>query len=362
MSFAALGRIAEMWRLVRWTKRHFDQPQNRPDVLICVDSPAINFHFAKVAHDRGIPVLYYIAPQLWAWREGRMHKLRKRVKHVACILPFEEEYFRRHGVPATFVGHPLFDQLPPGRAGRTGPRFPEVPPVIGLLPGSRKSEAHANFPHLLDVARRIRQAFPKVSFLVPTTPATTPIVQELADEFNRSVEDDSSSLPTATIGVEYAPKPGLVRYAMGEFDRLVPQCDLCITVSGTATLHVAGHGVPMIVVYRGNPVLWHGIGRWLFKTRIFSLVNLLSESREQIVPEYVPWYGSNEPVANLAIDFLRNPHKLAEQRQKLHALVKKLDHPGASMNVARLALSLMEGHPADERPTSEMNFSHGSKA
>jgi len=117
----------------------------------------------------------------------------------------------------------------------------------------------------------------------------------------------------------------------------------------------------MIVVYRGNRILWHGIGRWLFKTRVFSLVNLLSESRERIVPEFVPWYGSNETVAEMAIDFLRSPQKLAEQRQKLHALVKKLDHPGASMNVARLAMSIMEGRPIEQGSSSAMDHSYRSK-
>ncbi|HEX2971413.1 MAG TPA: hypothetical protein VHP11_03720 [Tepidisphaeraceae bacterium] len=150
MASQAFRRIGEMLRLFRWTKRYFTQ--NKPDLLICVDSPAMNFHFAKIAHERGIPVLYYIAPQLWAWREGRMTKLQKWVDHVACILPFEEAYFRRHGVQATFVGHPLFDQLPPERSPASGPRFPERAPVIGLLPGSRQTEAAANFPHLLDVA------------------------------------------------------------------------------------------------------------------------------------------------------------------------------------------------------------------
>ena len=123
---------------------------------------------------------------------------------------------------------------------------------------------------------------------------------------------------------------------------MVPQCDLCLTVSGTATLHVAGYGVPMIVVYRGSRILWHLVARWLVKTRTYSLVNLLNESREHVVPEFVPWYGSNRPVAEMAIDYLKHPQKLAEQREKLNRLVKKLDHPGASMNVARLALEMMQ--------------------
>jgi lipid-A-disaccharide synthase len=340
MAYQAAARAGEMWKLFRWTRKYFDQ--NRPDLQICVDSPAMNFHFAKIAHERGIPVLYYIAPQLWAWREGRMKKLRKWVDQVACILPFEEAYFRKHGINATFVGHPLFDDLPPGRGPQQGPRFPERAPVIGLLPGSRKAEAQANFPAMLDVAKKIREEFPKITFLVPTTPATTPIVARMAGEFNRQMEEARPPLPTATIGGDYGPRGTMLRYGEQEFDQMVPQCDLCLTVSGTATLHVAGYGVPMIVVYRGSPILWHLVARWLVKTRTFSLVNLLNDSRETIVPEYVPWYGSTRPVADLALDYLRHPQKLAEQRERLNRLVKKLDHPGASMNVARIALSMMD--------------------
>ena len=119
----------------------------RPDLHICVDSSAINLPFARLAKEKfGVPVLYYIAPQLWASREGRMTQLRDYVDHVACIFPFEEEYFRSHGVNATFVGHPLFDELPVDRASRAGdgPRFPSAPPVIGIIPGSRRVGGGAN--------------------------------------------------------------------------------------------------------------------------------------------------------------------------------------------------------------------------
>lgn len=316
MVHQALARAGEMWRLFKWTRRYFDR--NRPDLQICVDSPAMNFHFARIAHERGIPVLYYIAPQLWAWRESRMKKLRRWVDHVACILPFEEAYFRKHDVNATFVGHPLFDRLPPQRDPLPGPRFPERPPIIGLLPGSRRSEAVANFPHLLEIADRIRDQFPQARFLVPTTPATGPVVDELL-----------AGRSEITCGE-------------GKFDEMVPRCDLCLTVSGTATLHVAGYGVPMIVVYRGSRLLWHLIGRWIVKTRTYSLVNLLNDSPQHIVPEFIPWYGSNRPVADLALDYLKNPKKLDQQREKLTRLVQALDTPGASMSVAKLALAMME--------------------
>jgi lipid-A-disaccharide synthase len=324
VSNAAMGwrgalRALEVLNLLKWTRRHFQR--NRPDLQIGVDSPSMNFHFAKLAKAMGVPVIQYVAPQLWAWREGRMKKVRRWVDRLACILPFEEEYFRGHGVNATFVGHPLFDSLPPHRNGGGSPAFPSRAPVIGLLPGSRRSEAEANFAGLLDAAERIREKFPAATFLVPTTAATDPIVSaELARR-----------------------KIGQVEHRLDAFDEMVPRCDLCLTVSGTATLHVAGFGVPMIVVYHANRVLWNLLGRWLIRVRTYSLVNVLAAGpkagkEQHVVPEIIPWFGDAQPVADLALDYLTHPQKLAAQRESLDKLVRELDCPGASLKVAHMAL------------------------
>jgi lipid-A-disaccharide synthase len=311
----AAGRALEMVRLLRWTRRHL---RNNPaDLHICVDSWSINWHFAKLAKKLGTPVLYYIAPQTWASRPGRLKKLRRWVDHLACILPFEEEYFRRHDIPATFVGHPLFDELPPHRDGPAGPRFPDRPPVIGLLCGSRKSVVVHNFPRLLEVARRIAAQFPQARFIAPTTPTTTPIVHQL-----------SAGFPSLEIRPD-------------DFNDTVARCDLCLTVSGTAALQTAAFGTPMVVVYHVNWLLWHLIGRWVVNTRTYSLVNLLSDHHEHLVPEFIPWHGSTEPVARCAIDLLEHPDKLRLQRQRLGHLIDSLDRPGASANTARLAMTML---------------------
>jgi lipid-A-disaccharide synthase len=331
MTWRGALRAIEVWKILRWTRKYF--AQTKPDLQICVDSFAMNIHFAKTAHAMGVPVLMYVAPQLWAWREGRMKKLRRNVDQVACVLPFEEAYFRGHGVNATFVGHPLFDELPRDRQLREPGTGGDSGLVVGLLPGSRKSESLHNFPHMLDVAGRIVQAIRGVSFLVPTTEATHPVIAPLADEWRRGGTDRR------------------IEYARGAFDQMVPKCDLCITVSGTATLHVAGFGVPMIVVYRANPLVWHLAGKWLIRTRTFALVNVLAGGKppdgtdarhSHVVPEFVPWLGSNEPVARLAIDLLQHPEKRADQQRKLGELVLSLDRPGASDNVARMALAMLD--------------------
>jgi lipid-A-disaccharide synthase len=340
MGFSALARVREMFALLKWTRGHFRQ--SAPDIQICVDSPALNFHFAKAAHAVGVPVLYYVAPQLWAWREGRMKKLRRWVNKVACILPFEEAYFRSHGVDTTFVGHPLFDELkePAGQA-KPVREFGDAP-VVGLLAGSRRSEAARNFPRMLEVARAIRERFAGARFLLPTTEATDPIVRS-----------HLGALPPSSI---LNPPSSHFEIRQGGFDEFVPRCDLVLTVSGTATLHVALHNTPMIVVYYGRPLTWNLIGRWLIKTRTYALVNLLAAEAElassgrvtpamHIVPEFIPWYGSTQPVADYAIDLLTHPEKLAGQRERLAALARKLERPGASMAVARMAVEMMNGTP-----------------
>jgi len=345
---AAMGwrgalRAFEVYKLLKWSSRYFQQ--NRPDLLIGVDSPSMNFHFEKVARQQGIPTLQYVAPQLWAWAPWRMEKLRKWVDRMACILPFEEEYFRSHDVNATFIGHPLFDELPANRYALRPGELNGRAPVVGLLAGSRKSEAQHNFPRMLAVAERLRKEFPAIRFVIPTTAATHPVVEQLLAGGTAPANEDSAS---EGIGGTFSSIIGPVEVAQDAFDRMVPRCDLCITVSGTATLHVASFGVPMIVVYRVNPIAWHTIGRHLVPSRTFALVNVLSSRSGlgepptgHIVPAFVPWLGSPDRVADLAIELLRDSRKLQAQSDRLSRLIHTLDQPGASMNVARLAMEMM---------------------
>ena len=318
MGVGAVRRVPEVLGWLRWTRARF--AADPPDLQVCCDSWGMNGRFARLAHEAGVPVLYYIAPQAWASREGRVRQLRQWVDRLACILPFEESFFRTRGVPATFVGHPLFDELPPRAARPPVPAAFTVdrPPVVGLLPGSRRGEARANFPPMLGVAARLRAAFPGARFLVPTTHATDPVVRRHAAGL-------------ADVHVE-----------LDAFDRLVPRCDLCITVSGTATLHVASHGVPMLIVYRLPAWQWHLAARWVIRSPHIGLVNLLNGPGEKIVPEFFPWDGRPAAVAEAAVAMLGHPDRLAAQAGRLNELVRTLDTPGASMKVARLALEMID--------------------
>lgn len=324
MGWRALLRAREVLALLKRTRGHFDAWT--PDLQICVDSWTMNRQFASLARSRGIPVLYYVAPQTWASREGRVKVMRQVIDRLACILPFEEGYFRSHGIDTTFVGHPLFDDLPRDRVIPTGPRFPDRDPLIALPAGSRRSVAKANFPRQLAVARQIRSRFPAARFVVPTTPLTDPIVR-------------------GAIG-----GLGWITATLDRFDETVRDADLAITVSGTAALHLAAWNVPMIVVYHGNPVLWHAVGRWMIRTRTYSLVNLLSDPSNPIAPEFIPWFGSTTPVADRAIAYLENPTQLHEQRRRLAELVASLDRTGASARAAEMARQMLAAGAASPVP------------
>lgn len=320
MGVAAVFRAWEVTRLLRRIAAEWDA--HKPDLLICTDSWSFHVHLCKLAKDRGIPVLYFIAPQTWASRERRVHTLAKVVDRLACILPFEEPYFRRFGVPATYVGHPLWDRLPTPPPAATAPSSPNNPPIVGVLPGSRRSVTRAHWPRLQRVMADLRARIPGIRFRIPLTPASQPIV------LAAPLPPDTTAQPDA-------------------IDTLIPGCDLCLCVSGTAALHVAAHHVPLIVVYHGNPLLWHLIGRWVVRTRTYSLVNLLSGPPDQITyghhiaPEYIPWYGSTRPVADHAHRLLTHPDQLATMRAELARVVAPLARPGAARRAAELADQLL---------------------
>ena len=340
MSFHAVKRVGEIRRIEQWLRDRYAGPE-KPDLHVCVDSSGFNLRFAKLAKAAGVPTLYYVAPQLWASREGRIKQVRASVDRLACIFPFEEAWFRERGVSATFVGHPLFDDLPADRFQRIpGVRFPDRPPVIGVVAGSRESEVRENLPPLIAVMRRIRDAYPSrpraipgPSFLLPVTPAGSKPTYDLLRA--------AGILPNGAHGGFEDPPDWLwCDMQMNAFDKLIPQCDLVLCKSGTSTLHVAAYGVPMVVVYRISTLLWQAAGRWLIKTPKIAMVNILAGNID-MVPEFIPWNGDAEPVAASALALLADPAKLSDMRKSLLRLIEPLDRRGASDNVAALALEML---------------------
>lgn len=334
MSFHAVKRVAEIRRLEQWLRARYATVATRPDLHICVDSSGFNLRFAKLAKAAGVPTLYYVAPQLWASREGRIKQVRACVDRLACIFPFEETWFRERGVNATFVGHPLFDQLPADRFERISTTcYPDRPPVIGVVAGSRRSEVKENLPPLIEVMRRIKAQYPGTRFNLPTTPG--------GHEPTVSILEAAGILPNAAHGSK-VDRPDWLECSVEQnlFDYLIPQCDLVLCKSGTSTVHVAAYGVPMVVVYRISTILWQAAGRWLIKTPKIAMVNILAGNID-LVPEFIPWNGDPAPVADAALALLASPDKLADMRKSLLELVKPLDRRGASDNVADLAIDML---------------------
>ncbi len=239
--------------------------EDRPDVLLLVDFPDFNLHVAGVARQLGIPVVYFVSPQIWAWRARRIKQIKQRVTRKIVLFPFEQEFYAREGVPVTFAGHPLADHVAhPLEAGEARRRLGLDPggPVFGLLPGSRSGELARMLEPMLDTARLVLEAQPGAAFLIPVASTVDPEpVHEAAAR---------SGLPVVAL--------------RNAFDEIAQACDSALVASGTATLELAVRGVPPVVVYRTSRTTYL-IGRMAVRVPFISLVNLIAE--RELVPELI---------------------------------------------------------------------------
>lgn len=237
--------------------------QRKPAAALLVDVPDFNMRLARRLAPLGVPVVGYVAPTVWAWREGRTRTLAKYYRKLLCILPFEEAFLRERGVDATYVGSPVLDQLPeptPAATFRRALGIDEVGPVLAVLPGSRRGELSRLLPDLVEACRRIVARRPGTRLLVPVAPG---LPRELV------------AAPFAEAGLS----PTLVE---GRATEVLGAADVALVASGTATLEAGLMRCPMVVVYRLN-ALSYVVGRLLVRLRFFSLVNLLAD--RAVVPE-----------------------------------------------------------------------------
>lgn len=286
---------------------------------VVIDSPMLHLPLAAKAQAAGVPVLYYIAPQMWAWGAYRILKLRHRVDRMAVIFPFEEEFFRNQGVNATYVGHPLADQFAQLSIDRdlvAGIRRRGVP-VVALLPGSRTHVVESVLPGQLQVAERIASAIPGTTFGVSVANTqVAPLVTKLI----------------ASCRVPLEPYPG-------HHSELIQAADLVLIASGTTALEVAFHERPMIVMYQSSRFLYHAIGRWMIDSRYLSLPNILAG--REIVPEFMPYYTSTVPIADRAIGLLRSEDARRTMTEDLSAIVAPLRGTHAAQRTAELLLEMI---------------------
>ncbi len=287
------------------------------DLVVLIDNPGLNFHFARVAKAAGRRVLYYIAPQVWGWRPGRMKWIQRRVDHVVVILPFEPELYRRAGVRCTFVGHPLLDSVAPhyDRAGlRKEFGFDESARVVGLLPGSRRSEVETLLPVLLKAAAQLALAEPGTQFILAQA---------------SSIEDNQ-------IQSLLQNSPVSVRVAHDRASEVMALSDVLFVASGTATLQAAVVGTPMVLLYKTSPLTYR-LARWLAKVKWIGLVNLVAG--RSIVPELIQDEATEERLCQEVLHLLRDRSAYNDMKEELRQVRQSLGEPGASHRAAQVVLA-----------------------
>jgi len=289
----------------------------RPDALVVIDSPDFNLRLAPAVKRLGIPVIYYVGPQIWAWRRGRLKSIRAFADRVLVIFPFEEGIYREGGVPVEFVGHPLVDL-----AAASAPREPFLrrlglspsAPTIAVLPGSRPNEVARILPDLLAAAPIIRAQIPDAQFVVARA---------------RHLDDRLFA------GVRQVKASAIVD---GDADTVLASADLALTASGTATVQTALHDTPMVVVYRVTPLTYQ-LGRRLVSVAAIGMVNLIAG--ERIVPELVQHELTPDAVAREAVSILTDRERAARIRAGLARVRAKLGGPGASRRAAEAILRVV---------------------
>jgi lipid-A-disaccharide synthase len=310
----AFTSILYFWRLIRHVKA--EMALQRPALHVPVDSPAMNWHLCKAARRAGVPVMYYVAPQVWAWAPWRAKKLARLTDAVACILPFEQPYLRQRGVAATFVGHPLLDRLAPANPPDLAEPAATAAWRIALLPGSRDAELRGHVAAMACLAGRLKRRYPRAQFTFASVDA----------ESARKIRDLAGEGDFAILG--------------GQTGAVLAGSHFAVVASGTATLEAAHFGVPMVIVHRANLLLYRLI-KPLICTKYLSLVNILAGY--ELAPELMPWGGSVDGLEAAAVRLLADLPALRQQRAKLLELAAPLKAQGCSAadNAAELAMGLL---------------------
>jgi len=295
--------------------------KERPLLLILMDYPDFNLRLARAAKRFQIPVLYYISPQVWAWRKGRVNTIRRWVDRMAVILPFEKDFYREKGLHVEDVGHPLLEEIPMDLDGEKVRLdlglLHDASPVLALLPGSRKEEVTNLLPVMVKAAERIRSEHARLKCLLPR--ASTVPAELIAGLLRKSSLD--------------------VQVIEGDVYRVLKACDLAMVASGTATLEAAILETPMVIVYRVS-FFSYWIGRMVISVPFIGLVNLVAG--EEVVPELIQGDVTPDRLAREAMDILDHDERRRDMVKKLHALRETLGQGSASERTARIALEMIE--------------------
>ncbi|MBI2425108.1 MAG: lipid-A-disaccharide synthase [Candidatus Hydrogenedentes bacterium] len=313
----AIMGFAEVVRKIRPIRRLFMETlswleANRPDCVVLIDYPGFNIRLAKELKARGIPVIFYISPQIWAWKKKRIHTIAACGEKMLVIFPFEEALYRAIGMDCRYVGHPLLDHI--GRF--THPARKPDRMTIGLLPGSRTQEIRRILPAMMDTARGIRKAFPEARFCIPCVDAGRAAqIEKMAGDFPLEIQ----------VG--------------GMYD-ILAQARFCMVTSGTATLETALFGVPMAIAYRTS-LATYLLARTLVKLQHIGIVNILAE--RSIVPEFIQQDLRAERMLPTALELIRDTPARAAMIAALGEVREKLGSGGASRAAAEEIRTFLEG-------------------
>ncbi|WP_411726860.1 lipid-A-disaccharide synthase [Methyloglobulus sp.] len=291
----------------------------RPDLLVCVDYKEFNFKLARFAKQNGIKVLFYVSPQVWAWRPGRAKEYGAVIDMMAVIFPFEVAYYEAERVPVRYVGHPSVDKVYPQRSKEDDLQifgFENTKPVVGILPGSRRNEIERMLPVMLDAAHQLQNKFPGIHFLLP----------------------QADSIPDTLLADHLRAARLMITVIKHKPYDAIQCCDAIMTTSGTASLEIALLGVPMVIAYKLSP-LTYWLGRWLVKTPYIGLPNIMLG--KLAVKELIQHEASAENMAAEISKILKDKPYAEQIRQDLLQVKQQLGEGGGSKNMALLALEML---------------------
>ena len=302
-----VANLGTIFSNIKFCKKDIEEWE--PDVLILIDYPGFNLRIAEWASKKGFKVIYYISPQIWAWHESRVHKIKKIVDLMIVILPFEKEFYAKYDYKVTYVGHPLLDIIPKIEEDQT---FTERHiPVVALLPGSRKQEIKRMLPVMLTIVKD----FPNCKFILACAPAIKP---EYYDQFL----------------IEY---PQVIKFSNQTY-MLLEQSTAALVTSGTATLETALFGVPEVVCYKGNS-LSYLIAKRLISVKYISLVNLIMD--KEVVKELIQDECNYENLKR-ELGTILDPEYRKKLKEEFSLLRDKLGNEGASERAAKEIVNFLK--------------------
>lgn len=308
--------------------------QNQPSAVILIDYPGFNLRLAKKIKELNIPVIYYISPKVWAWKEKRVSLIKKYVDTMMVIFPFEKDFYARHGMNVHFVGNPLVDLVDVTQSKANllaAHHLSDYKFTIGLLPGSREKEIERLLPAMLKATRHLKKQFSQMQFLLPKAPSINKnLLDKHINNFLTSLPPKLADSLTITITDTH-------QY------NTIHACDLCIVASGTATLETALLQKPMVVIYKTNLITW-GLAKFFVKIKNIALVNIVANRR--IVPELLQFQATGKNIANAAQHILTDDTYRDQIIADLLEVKRSLGTKSASICAAQCILKSLTSLPS----------------